>query len=639
MRPLPAASDRPVEKGAAFYVDARRGDDANDGSEAKPWRTIQHALKSLQPGATLYLRGGIFHERLRVTSSGEKGRPITIRGYPGELAVLDGGIPEFLENPAACWEPAPGGASHEYVSQRTFPEWGERARIAGHFDDSMVPLHGYIFLQDVRAAQDGIWRVKSKDDSENGVYCGPGIWFDQDSKRFRIRLAPTRFDWLGEANNYRGETDPRKIPLVIAGGNAEGLLTLRNARHLRFQDLVLRGAGRQSAIDLANAEDIEFDGVTVFGGWPGLHGQSTKGLRIVNCAFRGLGSAPWESRASMKYRGKPHYVLVAGPATPMNEDWEIAQSEFTDGHDFALLRFVRNLRFHHNYVDNFNDDGLEMGPLVRDQVAWIFCNRISRCLLTLTQHGDPPNDGVPPETELGSGIYIFRNVFDLRQPTYGSPPREGEEGKPATDSEVERMPVLCGDHGSPIWSQYYFYQNTVLRRDRAWRDYYGFGLGNMGLAGRSKRRVFNNIFVQAKGLPGLVLWPKPDEVDMQVDANLFWATAQGPAFQGDLFAKVRASAVVEASKKQYPPGWAAHDVFADPQFVNMNGDGKKLDLRLQKGSAAIDAGVPVPGDWPDPLRSADKGKPDIGALPLGAEPWRVGVNGRLPLFPNEPTPH
>ena len=34
----------------------------------------------------------------------------------------------------------------------------------------------------------------------------------------------------------------------------------------------------------------------------------------------------------------------------------------------------------------------------------------------------------------------------------------------------------------------------------------------------------------------------------------------------------------------------------------------------------------------DPLRTADKDGPDIGALPLGAEPWGLGVNGRIGLF-------
>jgi hypothetical protein len=50
-----------------------------------------------------------------------------------------------------------------------------------------------------------------------------------------------------------------------------------------------------------------------------------------------------------------------------------------------------------------------------------------------------------------------------------------------------------------------------------------------------------------------------------------------------------------------------------------------LDLRLAKDSPAVDAGVSIPAEWPDPLRSSDEGKPDLGALPLGSEMLRVGA--------------
>jgi hypothetical protein len=56
------------------------------------------------------------------------------------------------------------------------------------------------------------------------------------------------------------------------------------------------------------------------------------------------------------------------------------------------------------------------------------------------------------------------------------------------------------------------------------------------------------------------------------------------------------------------------------------------ELRLQAGSPAIDAGLPIPAEWPDPLRESGDAKPDSGALPHGTEAWGVGVHGRIPLF-------
>lgn len=97
MRPLPAASNRSMEKGPAVFVDPLKGDDSNAGSEAKPWKTLGHAVKQLQPGDTLYLRGGTYYEHATVTQSGTPEKPITIRSYPKELAILDGGLREFFD--------------------------------------------------------------------------------------------------------------------------------------------------------------------------------------------------------------------------------------------------------------------------------------------------------------------------------------------------------------------------------------------------------------------------------------------------------------------------------------------------------------------------------------------------------------
>jgi hypothetical protein len=74
-----------------------------------------------------------------------------------------------------------------------------------------------------------------------------------------------------------------------------------------------------------------------------------------------------------------------------------------------------------------------------------------------------------------------------------------------------------------------------------------------------------------------------------------------------------------------PPGWGEHDLFADPRFVRFAEWGDVAgDYRLVAGSPALDAGIAIDPKWPDPLRDADRGKPDLGAFPLGSEPFAVG---------------
>jgi len=82
----------PVHNSAqtAYYV-APDGDDANLGTESRPWATIQHAADVLTPGDTVYVRAGTYAEDVEAHVSGSAtGGVITFRNYPGETPVLDG---------------------------------------------------------------------------------------------------------------------------------------------------------------------------------------------------------------------------------------------------------------------------------------------------------------------------------------------------------------------------------------------------------------------------------------------------------------------------------------------------------------------------------------------------------------------
>lgn len=66
------------------------GSDADPGTIDRPWRTIQKAADSVEAGATVYVRGGVYNEAVKVTVSGTPGNPITFRSQPGETAIIDG---------------------------------------------------------------------------------------------------------------------------------------------------------------------------------------------------------------------------------------------------------------------------------------------------------------------------------------------------------------------------------------------------------------------------------------------------------------------------------------------------------------------------------------------------------------------
>src|SRR5215467_6312641 len=84
------ASAASAQPNASYYYVATNGNDANPGSQSAPWRTIQHAADTVHAGSTVYVRGGIYEELVRINMSGNANDGfITFRSYPGETAVLD----------------------------------------------------------------------------------------------------------------------------------------------------------------------------------------------------------------------------------------------------------------------------------------------------------------------------------------------------------------------------------------------------------------------------------------------------------------------------------------------------------------------------------------------------------------------
>ena len=75
---------------ASVYYVSTTGSDSNSGSLTRPFRTIGKGVKILKAGDFLYVRGGIYVEKVIISQSGTNVLPVTISGYEGETAVIDG---------------------------------------------------------------------------------------------------------------------------------------------------------------------------------------------------------------------------------------------------------------------------------------------------------------------------------------------------------------------------------------------------------------------------------------------------------------------------------------------------------------------------------------------------------------------
>ena len=79
-----------LASGTAYYV-SQTGNDTNAGTMSAPWRTIQHAAKSVKAGDTINIRTGVYNEAVTPTVSGSPSTgSVTFQSYPGELAIIDG---------------------------------------------------------------------------------------------------------------------------------------------------------------------------------------------------------------------------------------------------------------------------------------------------------------------------------------------------------------------------------------------------------------------------------------------------------------------------------------------------------------------------------------------------------------------
>lgn len=552
LRPLPEAVNRPLSSAPGVFVDPINGNDSNDGTKDKAWKSIAHALTQISAGETLYLRGGTYYERVYCAVAGAADQPITIRSYPDELAIIDGSFREFFENSAESWEPVSKGAAGEFRSKGTYKNL---RNIHGRFGDSMIGLQVYYYIEDLRGER----------------YVGPGIWYNHATGRIHVRLAhyeksgliktrtPLTQKYLPHRlhsfEGYQGETDPRKLPLIIAPFSAVPLL-IDGATHVTFQDLVIRGGGHD-AVHIRHGRNVEFDNVVVYAGAYGLRARNTGPLKLHDSAICGsvppwstrgetsLREYPWRIEAKNLTRLNTHALLIPAAGDeysvyyyPYNQQWEISKCEFTDAHDGVYLGDIDGLKFHHNYVHNFQDDGVYLSSfrnLHEPQYGprQIYQNVISGCLMAFAFGGDG---------HLTSEVHVYRNILDAS--------------------------TVVADHGSPPWESMRWYHNTILANPR-------FILSSR--TGGRPWLVFNNLLLVGKQTEG---------------------------------------------KPQDGAQWGGN-VAGDPNFD------KPGEFRLPSASMAIDAGTAIPTDWPDPLRTRDKGKPDAGAMPLGAEPLKVGRHGRF----------
>jgi len=92
MKSVVYSSTRKASTAGKTYYVSTTGNDSWAGTKKKPFATFLHAMYVLKPGDTLYIRGGVYTEQMKIPkrTSGTAAKYITICSMPGEQAIIDG---------------------------------------------------------------------------------------------------------------------------------------------------------------------------------------------------------------------------------------------------------------------------------------------------------------------------------------------------------------------------------------------------------------------------------------------------------------------------------------------------------------------------------------------------------------------
>ena len=326
--PLQANADS-----GALYVVSPYGDDAAAGSFDAPWATLAHAASRIQPGDTVFVRGGTYRPTERITfrdlAAGDARTRII--GYPGETAIFD-----FLN---AHWDES---EDREQLGFEAMPH-----------DQSMIMLYrcegvSIANLQVHNSRARGLGMEEGKDNAflHNLVYrtFGPGIRFaSQTGSRLTgntiirptsIQMGPAEFENAGHG------------PVVFQTGQERFVV----ARNPVYMPQINRRAGELShkppmeGIDAGKLVDciISYNRIAWGDKELCLIDGDVDGLRIHHNYTHDAHNRPWASAIAPNGYGEQQNIEM---------DHNIA---YRVGTAFGIGTegggFGRHVRIHHNVV-------------------------------------------------------------------------------------------------------------------------------------------------------------------------------------------------------------------------------------------------------------------------------------------------
>ena len=567
-------SDDQVPLGGHYL--APLGDDSNPGTIIRPWKTLQHAIEQLTPGDVLYVRGGTYFEsQITVSVSGTPTEPITIRNYPGESPVVDGGFREFRTAGNSDWETF-DSLNRIYRSVKRYPGAG--------------PVHGYF------GPEDGSFRLVPYEDfgplSTNMedyrdtypyYYIGPGLFWSSGDQKIYVRLKHSKYQ-APMGFNVPENTDPRQTALNIFP-RGQVLDFASSAAHILVQGIDFRYRDNAVHFD-SGSHHITLRDCEVLGGRYHILCRDVHHLIFDGITVRDT-TPPWVARSDVKFPspGRPGHLFQG---SGISLDTEVDHIEIMNSTFLGLFDAIgaggapHNVRIHHNLFDGIRDDVFQLGTAGYE--IEFDHNVIVNAAAGPSWHGS----GKPPSGKIGTK-YFHHNIIDCSTPQlYGrtdpqnllGSKHQGPKGDGMASGRAFGSHAMSNLTGPDPWK---IYHNTIVVME----DVDASPAGQTYVWNHSNpafpHEVYNNIIINvgesntyrvAVGRGARVA-----DGSQIHDGNLYSrpsARSGTPIFleyqmgnskaSFNSLADFKSSSYWAATKAYYPPGWEASGIEADPKL-------------------------------------------------------------------------
>lgn len=460
-----------VEQQPREYYVSPHGDDNNAGSFSSPWRTINHSIERLSRGDVLYLREGRYYEHeIRIGLKGTALEPITIQAYPGERAIIDGGMPYFAAAPNAEWELVDGNI-HLYRSKRTFVGTFVRAWL---MDDDIQLIEYEDEMNMMSVNYDRL-------DGMTPFYMGPGVQLRSDGHIYiRLQYNPTDLtDSQGSPiDPLPADIDPNKNKIAIFV--SENIFLLDGVEYIHIKNIELSYA--KVAMDLNTSSYVELSGCTLnFGSYGLVIRGGVHHWNIHDCEFNnGLPDYVYwtdvKNGSQEVAEAYPEFQSTAinGPMIT----FDVHNNLFRDAFDaFHVDDGSTDVRIANNILKNMRDDGLELSRGISDvEIAHNMLWHVGSGISNLGSDTSPGH------------VYIHHNVIDNSAYQRGGRSGNYRSG----DWPVWTVIDPFGSHGSGNQASWWkIYNNTIVTRRSG---YNWHAAGPTAVTGNPELYVYNNIF-------------------------------------------------------------------------------------------------------------------------------------------------